>query len=134
MSGPMLDRMDLHIEMTEVGYGEITLKSMGEPSADIRKRVEKARLMQRSRFEGEGMRLNSQMSNRQIQKCCKLDDEGEEVIQRAFASLKLSARAYMRLLKVARTIADLDGSQDILSHHMKEAVQYRSMDGRYWRN
>lgn len=134
ISGPLLDRIDLHIEMTEVGYDDIVSNEAGEPSIKIRKRVQKARKIQLERFKTEGIRTNSEMNNKLIKKYCELDDESAKIMKKAVEVYNLSARAYIRTLKVARTIADLEGSEKILSKHIKEAVQYRSMDSKYWGN
>jgi len=132
ISGPMLDRLDLHVEMSEVGYEDISSRSTGEPSAVIRERVNKARSIQIARYKKEGILFNAQLTSRMTGTFCILDDGAERLLQKAFSTLKLSARAYTRILKVSRTIADLDGSETILSHHVAEAVQYRELDQKYW--
>lgn len=132
ISGPMLDRIDIHVEMGEVGYGDITAKSTGESSATIRQRVNRARAVQSKRYSGTGILFNAQLTNRMINEYCLLDQQAEALMKKAFTSLKLSARAYTRLLKVARTIADLEGSDGIKAHHIAEAVQYRSLESKYW--
>lgn len=132
ISGPLLDRIDLHIEMTEVGFDDITSNEKSEPSAKIRDRVQKARNIQLERFKNDGIRTNSQMDNKHIKKYCELSTEATAIMRRALEVYNLSARAYIRTLKVARTIADLAGNAEILPIHIKEAVQYRSMDSKYW--
>jgi magnesium chelatase family protein len=128
ISGPLLDRIDIQIEMPEVGFAELSEKSGGEASAFIRERVEKARAIQRRRFENDGILLNAQMNTKLIKQYCSPDANAEKLLQRAYAELKLSARAYQRILKVARTIADVEGEEEILLSHYAEAIQYRSLD------
>ena len=133
VSGPLLDRIDLFVEMTEVGYSEIAAKTApGESSAVIRSRVEAARALQRSRYQNDGISYNAQLSNKQIRKYCALDQQGEALVKQAFTALKLSARAYNRILKVARTIADLDHQDRILDYHIAEAIQYRTLDDTFY--
>lgn len=134
ISGPLLDRIDLHIEMTEVPYSELASKEAGEPSSIIRERVERVRLIQRERFREDGILYNSQMSSKQIKKYCKLDQDAERLMELSFSRLNLSARAYTRLIKVARTIADMAGRADISAECIAEALQYRSLDAKYWGN
>ena len=134
ISGPLLDRIDLHIEMTEVPYAELASKEAGEPSSVIRERVEHVRLIQRERFKEEGILYNSQMSSKQIKKYCRLDADAERLMELSFSRLNLSARAYTRLIKVARTIADMAGRADIGAECIAEALQYRSLDAKYWGN
>ena len=131
LSGPLLDRIDLQVEVDGVGYEELRFGPEAESSADIKKRVEKARAMQRARF-GSGLVTNSGMSNAQLKKYCSLTPDCERILERAFAKLNMTARASTRVLKVARTIADLAGSETILAPHITEAVQYRSLDRKYW--
>ncbi len=131
ISGPLLDRIDLHVEMTEVEYTEIMDKAeRSESSAQIRARVNAAREVQRERFSHERIHCNAQMNNRMVEKYCVLDAAAESLLKSAFASLSLSARAYHRILKVARTIADLDKSENIGAGHVAEAIQYRSMESK----
>lgn len=132
ISGPLMDRIDLHVEMTEVEYGDISAKDENaESSAVIRARVNEARRIQRERFAKEKIFCNAQMNNRLAEKYCALDRQAEELLRQAFSNLGLSARAYHRILKVARTIADLDGKSGILPEHIAEAVQYRSLERKY---
>ncbi len=128
ISGPLLDRIDIQIEMPEVGFLELSEKSAGEPSAVIRARVEAAREAQRKRFAEDGILLNAQMSSKLIKRYCSPDPASEQLLARAYAELKLSARAYQRILKVARTIADVEGAEQIALAHYAEAIQYRSLD------
>ncbi len=128
ISGPLLDRIDMQIEMPEVGYAELSDRSSGEASAIVRARVNRARQRQRERFTDDGIVMNAQMNTRMIKKYCAPDAASEKLLKRAFAEWKLSARAYQRILKVARTIADIEESEQILSRHYAEAIQYRSLD------
>ncbi len=133
ISGPLLDRIDLHIEVHKVSYEELSGKAKGESSKDIRERVVDARKVQSNRFMGmKGVYCNAQMSTRTVRKVCKLDDAGSSILKKAITSLGLSARAYDRILKVSRTVADLDHSEDIKSNHVAEAIQYRSLDREGW--
>ena len=133
ISGPLLDRIDLHVEVNKVSYDELSSKRKGESSVDIRKRVIVARELQQHRFMGiPGVYCNAQMSTRMVRKMCTLDDAGKAILKKAINSLGLSARAYDRILKVSRTIADLDGGGDIKASHIAEAIQYRSLDRDGW--
>lgn len=134
ISGPLLDRIDLHIEMTEVAYDELASKQEGEPSSAIRERVENARRIQRERFRDDGILFNSQMGPSQLKKYCKLDGDAERLLEMSFTKLNLSARAYNRLIKVARTISDMSGDETISGAAIAEALQYRSLDSKYWGN
>ncbi|PAU94189.1 magnesium chelatase [Aliifodinibius salipaludis] len=133
ISGPMLDRIDLHIEVQKVSYDELSSKAKGEPSNEIRKRVIRAREVQTKRFMGiEDVYCNAQMNTKMSRKICTLDDAGKQMLKKAITSLGLSARAYDRILKVSRTIADLEQSENIRSNHIAEAIQYRSLDREGW--
>ncbi len=133
ISGPLLDRIDLHVEVTPVNFDELTKKEKGESSQQIRERVIKARDIQENRFvENEKIHANSQMNTKQIQSHCKLNPQSQELLKTAMEKLDLSARAYVRILKVARTIADLDNAENISSAHIAEAIQYRSLDREGW--
>ncbi len=133
ISGPLLDRIDLHVEVTPVNFEQLTNKEKGESSQQIRERVIKARDLQESRFsENKNIHANSQMDTKQIQSHCKLNDESQQLLKTAMEKLDLSARAYDRILKVARTIADLDNVENISSAHIAEAIQYRSLDREGW--
>jgi magnesium chelatase family protein len=128
ISGPLLDRIDIHVEVPSVKYRELAAKSGGEDSAQIKNRVEVAREIQRKRFQGHGARTNAHMTGRQIKQFCALGGESQALLEMAMEKLGLSARAYTRILKVARTIADLEGEEEISSGHISEAIQYRSLD------
>lgn len=135
ISGPLLDRIDIHIDVPAVRFKELTGTSVGpepESSASIRERVEVARTLQRERLQAEGIFSNAQMTPRLIRRYCQIDVESERMLETAMARLGLSARAYDRILKVSRTIADLEGSDEIRSSHVAEAVGYRSLDRTYW--
>ncbi len=133
ISGPLLDRIDIHIEVTPVPFEKLSEERKGESSVDIRKRVTKARELQTERFKDfENIHYNAQMSVKQIRKFCKISDESKNLLKIAMEKLNLSARAYDRILKVSRTIADLANSEDIQSEHITEAIQYRSLDREGW--
>ena len=133
ISGPLLDRIDIHIEVPAVKYKELRGESTAEDSASVRARVMKARQRQVERFSGEKhLYANAQMPPKMIRKYCAISAEGEKLLESAITRLGLSARAHDRILKVARTIADLDGGEGIESRHLSEAVQYRSLDRTYW--
>src|SRR5439155_25634438 len=134
ISGPLLDRIDIHIDVPAVKFRELTgeTPSDTESSASIRERVIRAREVQQQRFVAEKIYSNAGMSPRMIRHYCKIDSESETMLERAMTRLGLSARAYDRILKVFRTIADLEGSEDIRSPHVAEAVGYRSLDRTYW--
>jgi magnesium chelatase family protein len=133
ISGPLLDQIDLHIEVPAVKYKELSSKAEGESIQQIRERVVSARDIQIKRFEGrKGMYCNADMQSKEIQTFCKLDSAGEELLKMAITKLGLSARAYDRILKVARTIAGLARSGDIRLEHISEAIQYRSLDRNLW--
>src|SRR6202043_597439 len=125
--GPLLDRIDLHIEVPDVAYKELRGKDTGVSSADMRVRVENARSIQHRR----GF-YNARIPSRLLRQLCALDDAGERTLEMAVRRMGLSARAHDRILKVARTIADLDSSGRIAAKHLAEAVQYRSLDRNYW--
>jgi magnesium chelatase family protein len=134
ISGPLLDRIDIHIDVPAVRFKELSSAAApeGESSADIRGRTLLAREIQRERFRPEGIFSNAQMTPRLIRRHCRLEAEGERLLESAMARQGLSARAYDRILKVSRTIADLEGSPDIRPAHVAEAVGYRSLDRTYW--
>lgn len=127
-SGPLLDRIDIHIEVPSLKHKDFSGGEPGEPSSKIRERVNKARQMQQRRFRGENIHCNATMGQKQIKLHCKLDSEGNELLKSAINELGISARAYDRILKVARTIADLSGEDAILAEHISEAIQYKSLD------
>jgi len=133
ISGPLLDRIDLHIEVVPVSYDELSSQTSGENSKEIRNRVIAARLLQTKRFEkNEGVYCNAHMHSKMVRSICKIDQAGETLLKNAMQRLGLSARAYDRILKVARTIADLDNSKNIETNHIAEAIQYRSLDRDGW--
>ncbi|MBI4517726.1 MAG: YifB family Mg chelatase-like AAA ATPase [Deltaproteobacteria bacterium] len=129
ISGPLLDRIDIQIEVPAVKYKELSDRALGEPSQAIRTRVDRARQLQLARFQGRRIYCNAQMASRDLRRVCVLDPVAERLLETAMARLNLSARAYTRILKVARTIADLDGAPATISQsHVSEAIQYRSLD------
>ena len=128
VSGPLLDRIDIHIEVPAVRYKELSAARAGEPSEEIRKRVNSARDIQKERFSGKGIHCNAQMSSRHIKKHCVIKEDADRLLESAMDRLGLSARAFTRILKVSRTIADLDRCEDIEARHVAEAIQYRSLD------
>ncbi len=128
ISGPLLDRIDLHVEVDGVGYEHLSSDAAEETSAEVKARVERARAIQRERFSDCGITVNANMGERQIKEFCRLSAESQNVLKSAFERLHLSARARSRIIKVARTIADLDFSESILPSHVLEAVSYRSAD------
>ena len=127
ISGPLLDRIDLHVEVPAVPYKELRGKQDGRGSAEMRQRVEAARAIQQQR----GF-YNARIPPPQLRKFCALDEAGERTLEMAVRRMGLSARAHDRILKVARTIADLDNREHVLAKHLAEAVQYRSLDRSYW--
>ena len=131
LSGPLLDRIDIQIEVDNVTYDELQEDNLAEPSEKIRERVNAARDIQLARLSPKGRRCNAQMTSADIKKFCKLDKESANLLQDSFVKLHLTARAYNRILKVARTIADLDGSENITMKHIAESLQFRSLDRKY---
>lgn len=132
VSGPLLDRIDIHIEVTSIPYSQLEQKQKTENSEEIRNRVNHARRIQLERYREYPIFSNSELSPQLIEKFCKLDSKGKQILELAFDKLGLSARAYNRILKVARTIADLEGAERIHENHLAEAIQYRSLDRKYW--
>ncbi|MBQ6251109.1 YifB family Mg chelatase-like AAA ATPase [Ruminococcus sp.] len=132
ISGPLLDRFDLHIEVAPVEFGDLSSKTKEESSAEIRKRVVAARAIQEERFKGTGITCNALITPDKLQELCPMDDAAETLMKNVFDRLGLSARAYDRILKVARTIADIDGSEVIRKNHVAAAAQFRSLDRKYW--
>lgn len=133
ISGPLLDRIDIHIEVTPVSYNELSAERLSEESSNVRERVIKAREIQQKRYiNNEGIHCNAQMGSKQLRSICKINDAGNQLLKTAMEKLGLSARAYDRILKVARTIADLDESENIETSHLAEAIQYRSLDREGW--
>ena len=131
VSGPLLDRIDIHVEVPAVACRELVAGEAEQPSAAIRARVERAREIQRERFQGQrGVYANAHMTARDLRKHCRLGEEVETPLRKAVNRLGLSARAYNRVLKIGRTIADLDGADELAAAHVAEAIQYRSLDRR----
>jgi magnesium chelatase family protein len=131
ISGPLLDRIDLHIEVPAVPYQELAARQDGTPSATMRAQVQQARAIQAQRFGG-GHRLNGRMTTRQLRKYCVLDATSQGLLQSAMEGLGLSARAHDRILRMARTIADLDGAETIREDHLTETINYRTLDRKLW--
>jgi len=133
ISGPLLDRIDIHIEVPAVKFKELSSAAKGEKSADIRKRVVAARKIQLERFKGmKGLHNNSDMGSKEIKIYCEVDQASLDLLKMAMTRLGLSARAYDRILKVSRTIADLEVEEKILPQHISEAIQYRTLDRELW--
>lgn len=132
VSGPLLDRLDIHVEVPPVEFDALTSQHPEETSAEIKKRVNAARKIQQERFEGTGITCNANIPASRLAEDCPMDDAAKTLLKNAFERFGLSARAYDRVLKVSRTIADLDHSEIIRSPHVAEAVQYRSLDRKYW--
>lgn len=133
VSGPLLDRIDLHVEVTPVSFNELSSDRTSEKSESVRERVLKAREVQEKRFEeNQGVYSNAQMSSKLLKEICEINEVGQKLLKAAMDKLNLSARAYDRILKVARTIADLEASDEIRPDHLAEAIQYRSLDREGW--
>jgi magnesium chelatase family protein len=133
VSSPLLDRIDLHIEVPPVKFREITSERTGEMSSQIRERVVAARKRQQARFKDRPkITCNARMGSRELKASCQIDESTLDLLKFAMADLNLSARAYDRILKVARTIADLAGADNITGDHVSEAIQYRSLDRQMW--
>ncbi len=133
ISGPLLDRIDIHIEVTPVPFDKLSEERKAESSVDIRKRVTNAREIQSKRFEEmDKVNYNAQMNTKQIREFCVLDEGSKQLLKTAMERLNLSARAYDRILKVSRTIADLEASENVEASHIAEAIQYRSLDREGW--
>ena len=134
VSGPLLDRIDIHIEVNPIPYNQLEQKQKIEISKEIRNRVNQARKIQLERYQEYHIFSNSELTPQLIEKFCELNAKGKQILEMAFNKLGLSARAYNRILKVARTIADLEESEKIQERHLAEAIQYRSLDRKYWNN
>lgn len=132
ISGPLLDRIDIHLEVPRLKLENLTDKRRGEPSEEMRKRVDRAREVQKSRYKAGGIWFNAHLESKDLDKYCLMDKESEELLKLAILELGISARAYDKILKVARTIADLDGKEVIEAHHISEAISYRSLDRNLW--
>jgi magnesium chelatase family protein len=128
ISGPLLDRIDIHVEVPAVNYRDLSAETAGESSAQVKERVDRARGVQKARFKRSKAGSNSGMSARQIRSICKIDEAGHAMLKNCVDRLGMSARAHARILKVARTIADLDQKENIETHHLSEAIQYRTLD------
>ncbi len=131
LSGPLMDRIDLQIEVDNVSYGELRGNGEAESSMEIKARINRVREIQRKRFASDGISINAEMNAKQIAKYCKIDQRSEQLLQKAFERLNLSARGTTRILKVARTIADIEGFENIELAHISEAIQYRGLDRKY---
>ncbi|MCE3277960.1 MAG: Mg chelatase, subunit ChlI [Bacteroidetes bacterium] len=133
ISGPLLDRIDIHVEVTPVSYTELAAERISEKSYAVRERVIRAREIQSKRYtNADGVHCNAQISSKQLREVCSIDEAGNQLLKTAMERLGLSARAYDRILKVARTVADLDASEKIETNHLAEAIQYRSLDREGW--
>ena len=127
-----MDRLDIHVEVPPVDFNSLSIANIHESSQTIRKRVNKARKIQSERFKGTNVTCNAQINSALINKVCVMSDSAISLLKLAFEKMSLSARAYNRILKVSRTIADMDNSEIIKSQHISEALQYRSLDRKYW--
>jgi magnesium chelatase family protein len=132
ISGPLLDRIDLHVEVPQVQFREMSGQRTGETSAQIRDRVIAARQRQLKRFAGRKLTCNARMGPKELEQFCALDESTKELLRHAMSDLRLSARAYDRILKVARTIADLASAETVTAEHISEAIQFRSLDRQIW--
>ncbi|MFC1752679.1 ATP-binding protein [Thermoproteota archaeon] len=132
ISGPLLDRIDIHIDVPALKYKDISKAAAGELSCDIRERTKKARLIQEARFADDQIFFNAHMNHKKIKQYCTLEDGAEQLLAQAMEELRLSARAFDKIIKVSRTIADLDSKETIQPHHIAEAIQYRSLDRQLW--
>ena len=133
ISGPLLDRIDIHVEVPSVRYQELASLAQGEPSSAIRERVVSARRIQQARFGGNlRIHCNADMGSKELQNVTRLEQDAQDMLKMAITELNFSARAYDRILKVSRTIADLEACETIQSHHVSEAIQYRSLDREMW--
>lgn len=132
ISGPLLDRIDIHLEVPRLTYQQLSQKREGEPSHDIRERVNMARDMQKRRYKNEPIHFNAHLESKMLDRYCLLDKAGEDMLKTAILEIGLSARAYDKILKISRTIADLDGKENIEAGHISEAIGYRSLDRNLW--
>ena len=134
ISGPLLDRFDIHLEVAPVEFADLSSAEKEEPSASIRQRVQAARDIQNKRYEGTGITCNARITPEIIHEVCAMTDAAEKMLEGIFDKMGLSARAYEKILKVARTVADMDGAEVIDKAHIAQAVQYRSLDRKYWKS
>lgn len=134
ISGPLLDRIDLHIEVSKVRYDDLTNKRVSEDSKSVAERIQKARQLQVDRYAKDGITCNAQLNGEVFNKYCVLDEAGNSLMKKAFSIMGFSARSFKRVLTVARTIADIEGSENIGFTHIAEAIQYRALDRKYWGN
>ena len=134
ISGPLLDRFDIHIEVAPVEYESLSSRAKEEPSSAIRERVQRAREIQNRRFRGTGITCNAKITSDILHEVCVLTDGANDLLKGVFERLGLSARAYDKILKVSRTIADMDGSELIDKQHISQAVRYRTLDRKFWQN
>ena len=132
VSGPLLDRIDIQVETSPVPYDDLASSQKGESSAAIRERVNRARKLQQERFNGTGVTCNARITPALLREVCPLTDDADALLRRVFTDMDMSARGYDRVMKVARTIADLDGCDAIGTAHVMEAVQYRKLDRKFW--
>lgn len=132
ISGPLLDRIDIHIEVPPVPFRELSEQKTGTDSQQMHAQVMAAREIQQRRFEGQPVQINGKMSPRQIRTYCRLDADAENLLKTAMDEMGLSARAHDKILRVSRTIADLEQSDRIQASHLSEAINYRTLDRRYW--
>lgn len=132
ISGPLLDRIDIHIEVAGIKFSKLQSDRKVESSKEIKKRVNKARKIQIERYKSYNIYSNAELTPKLIEKFCKLNNDSRKILEKAFKKLELSPRAYGRILKVARTIADLESQAEISQKHLAEAIQYRSLDRKYW--
>lgn len=134
ISHPLLDRIDIHLEVPEVNYKEISSERSGESSEVIRERVKNVREIQKDRYKDEIFKYNSEIPEKKLKKYCHLDANSEKILELAFKKYGMSARTYNKILKIARTIADMTGCESIKEDHVLEAIQYRTMDKKFWGN
>ncbi|MDF7826331.1 YifB family Mg chelatase-like AAA ATPase [Pontiellaceae bacterium B12227] len=133
ISGPLLDRIDIHVEVPAIDYEQLTRLEKGEPSSNVRKRVVRARAIQQERYKDQpGTHCNASMRSKTLHQICRMESDAEQILKAAMSDLNFSARAYDRILKVARTIADLAEAETIAAHHISEAIQYRTLDRQLW--
>ncbi len=133
ISGPLLDRIDIHIEVSPIQYETLSSNRESENSETIKQRVDKARIIQNERYKNDNIHSNSELTSDLLKKYCKLDKKSSEILKNAFEKFGLSARAHDKVIKLARTIADLDEEENILSKHIAEAIQYRNLDKKFWK-